>query len=42
MYFYSQADGRDVLYTLRQYAREEEQDANISKFMDERQSMIKQ
>jgi len=24
LYFFSQADGRDVLFTLRQYAKEEE------------------
>lgn len=35
--FFLQCDGRDVKYTLQRYAKEEEEDQNISKFYREQE-----
>lgn len=34
--FYLQCDSRDVQFTLKKYAKEEEDDINISKFYNEK------
>ncbi|CAK56828.1 unnamed protein product (macronuclear) [Paramecium tetraurelia] len=42
LHFYAQANEKDVQYTLKQFGEAEEQNANISKFIEERQSQLLQ